>query len=186
VKVAKVALQTAAVGLVCLLIGLLGWQVVQREKGRHLVANIHSGTRPPGLALELERLRADAGRLSLTSMRGKIVVLNFWASWCQPCKDESPLLEKTWQDNRTRGVVVLGVDAWDLRADARSFAERYKLTYPLLFDGPGSTLGRWGVGGFPHTFFVGRDGRLSATVEGPLTVESLNEGINAALAAPSS
>jgi cytochrome c biogenesis protein CcmG/thiol:disulfide interchange protein DsbE len=61
-------------------------------------------------------------------MRGKIVVLNFWASWCQPCKDESSLLEKTWQDNRTRGVVVLGVDAWDLRADARSFAERYKLT----------------------------------------------------------
>jgi hypothetical protein len=97
VKVAKVALQTAAVGLVCLLIGLLGWQVVQRERGRHLVADIHSGTRPPAPALELERLRADAGRLSLTSLRGKIVVLNFWASWCQPCKDESPLLEKTWQ-----------------------------------------------------------------------------------------
>jgi cytochrome c biogenesis protein CcmG/thiol:disulfide interchange protein DsbE len=185
VRLVKEALRVGAVAVVLLLIGLLGWQIVQRGRGPHLNAEIESGRRPSAPALELGRLRAEA-RLSLASLRGKIVVLNFWASWCQPCKDEAPLLEKTWQEKRKRGVVVLGVDAWDLRADGRSFAERYKLTYPLLFDGPGSTLGRWGVGGFPHTFFVGRDGRLSATVKGPLTVEALDKGINAALASPSS
>ncbi len=98
--------------------------------------------------------------MAFSSLRGKAVVVNFWASWCIPCKDEAPVLEQTWRDHRDEGLVVLGVDAQDFKGDARSFMRKYGVTYPVVHDGKGSTLGRWGVTGFPETFCVDRRGRL--------------------------
>ena len=91
------------------------------------------------------------------------MVVNFWASWCIPCKGEAPALQKTYEQYKSQGLVVLGIDAQDFRLDAKQFAKRYGLTYPIAYDGKGSTLGRWGVTGFPETFFVDRSGRLSAS-----------------------
>ena len=86
------------------------------------------------------------------------MIVNFWASWCIPCKDEAPALQKTYEKYRAQGLVVLGIDAQDFREDAKRFAKRFGVTYPVVYDGSGSTLGKWGVTGFPETFFVDRSG----------------------------
>ena len=76
--------------------------------------------------------------------------MNFWASWCVPCRDEAPVLQQTYERYRDRGLVVLGVDVNDFRQDARGFMERYGVTYPVVYDGKGSTVGKWGVRASPR------------------------------------
>jgi len=176
----KVLLQAAALGVVALLLGLLAWQVAQRQKGNDLSGQIAKGSEPAAPGLVLERLDGP-GKVSLASLRGKAVVVNFWASWCVPCKSEAPRLQAAWQRFRGRNVVFLGVDAQDFSSDARTFVDKYRLTYPIVHDGPGSTLGHWGVSGFPETFFVGRDGRLVAKVVGPVDDRQLDTNIALAL-----
>jgi cytochrome c biogenesis protein CcmG/thiol:disulfide interchange protein DsbE len=164
---AKLVGQVLALGLVAALLALLAWKVVEDETGGgSLVERVERGERPPAPTLELDRLHRE-GTLSLASLRGKAVVLNFWASWCIPCKEEAPLLEQAWRDHRDDGLVVVGVDAQDFRGDARSFVERFGITYPVVHDGRGSTLGRFGVTGFPETFFIDRSGNVVAVEVGP-------------------
>jgi cytochrome c biogenesis protein CcmG/thiol:disulfide interchange protein DsbE len=155
---AKLAGQLAAVALVAALLSLLAWKLLQGEGGG-AAARLAEGETPEAPVFTLERLDRP-GRLELASLKGKAVVLNFWASWCVPCKDEAPLLERTWRVHRERGLVVVGVDAQDFKGDARRFMERFGLTYPIVHDGQGSTLGRYGVTGFPETYFIDRRGRL--------------------------
>jgi cytochrome c biogenesis protein CcmG/thiol:disulfide interchange protein DsbE len=150
--------QGAAIGLVVLLFGLLVWKLFD-DQGGGLAAAVARGEQPRAPGFTLERLD-EQGEVSLEGLRGKAVVVNFWASWCIPCKEEAPFLERVWRAKRDRGLVVLGVDAKDFRRDARSFARRYGLTFPLAYDGPGKTLARFGVTGFPETFVVDRQGRV--------------------------
>jgi cytochrome c biogenesis protein CcmG/thiol:disulfide interchange protein DsbE len=111
--------------------------------------------------------------------------LNFWASWCGPCKDEAPLLESAWNRYKDRGVVVLGVDAQDFDVDAQRFVDRAGITYPVLRDKHGSTLGHYGVTGFPETWFIDAQGRIVGEhVAGPLTEEDLERNIKIALGEP--
>jgi cytochrome c biogenesis protein CcmG/thiol:disulfide interchange protein DsbE len=180
---AKIVLQAAAVSVVALLIALLGWQVTREENTGGVAAALASGGTPPAPDFDLERLDAD-GRLQLSSEEGRrVVVVNFWASWCLPCKDEAGILEAGWQRWRDRGVLFVGVDAQDFQSDARRFIERYDTTYPHVYDGRGSTLGRFGVTGFPETYFIDRSGRLvGERVQGPVTAEQLDRNIEIALA----
>ncbi|HLF69023.1 MAG TPA: TlpA disulfide reductase family protein [Gaiellaceae bacterium] len=150
--------QGVAVGLVVLLFALLLWKLVDDEGG-DLARAAANGERPAAPEFTLERLDED-GELSLSALRGKAVVLNFWASWCVPCKEEAPVLEELWQENRERGLVVVGLDAKDFRRDARDFVRRFGLTFPIVYDGPGDTIPDWGVTGFPETFVIDRDGRV--------------------------
>ena len=178
---AKLISQAAAVLVVALLVVLLGWRVAQQEEGRSLDGALEAGQRPLAPSFTLDALEGQA-TISLADYRGQVVVLNFWASWCVPCKSEAPLLEAAWKRYRDRGVVVLGVDAQDFRSDARRFVERYGLTYPIAHDGQGSTLGRYGLTGFPETWFIDRDGRLVGDhVSGELSKEQLDENIVRAL-----
>jgi cytochrome c biogenesis protein CcmG/thiol:disulfide interchange protein DsbE len=155
---ARLVGQGVAIGLVALLFILLAYSLLTNEGGG-LKNAAARGERPEAPDFTLERLDQE-GDLQLSSLRGKAVVLNVWASWCIPCRDEAPFLERVWQDNRDRGVVVVGLDAKDFRADARRFARRYGLTFPLVYDGPGDTLDGFGVTGFPETFVIDRDGRV--------------------------
>jgi cytochrome c biogenesis protein CcmG/thiol:disulfide interchange protein DsbE len=178
---AKLILQAAAVLVVALLVALLALEVAEQEEGRGLAAAVARGERPLAPGFELETLDRES-TISLADYRGQAVVLNFWASWCGPCKDEAPMLQAAWERYRDEGLVVIGIDAQDLRGDAQRFADRYELTYPLAFDGHGSTLGRFGNTGFPETWFVGRDGRLVGEhIVGPFDEEQLEENIQAAL-----
>ena len=180
----KLILQAAAVLVVVLLVALLGWKVTQQAEGRGLDDALERGDRPLVPALTLETLDRE-GEISLADYRGQGLVLNFWASWCEPCKDEAPLLEETWQRHRDEGLVVIGIDAQDFRTDAERFVERYGLTYPIAFDGHGASLGRFGNTGFPETWFVGRDGRLVGEhIVGPFDREQLEENVRAALDTP--
>lgn len=177
----KFVLQAVAVLVVASLVALLGWRIAQQEEGRGLDDALASGKRPSAPAFTLDNLNGN-GTISLDDYRGKAVVVNFWASWCGPCKDEAPMLQDAWERYRGRGLVVLGVDAQDLRSDARRFVERYGITYPVAHDGQGSTLGRWGVPAFPETWFVGRDGRLVGEhIKGAFDEEQLERNIKLAL-----
>jgi len=180
----KLILQAAAVLVVVLLVTLLGWKVAEQAEGRGLSDALERGERPYPPALVLDSLDGE-GEIRLADYRGQAVVLNFWASWCEPCKDEAPLLEETWQRYRNEGLVVIGIDAQDFRTDAQRFVDRYGITYPIAFDGHGSSLGRFGNTGFPETWFVGRDGRLVGEhIVGPFDQEQLEENVRAALDTP--
>ena len=176
----RLAAQALAVGFVAVLLGLLVWKLATDEKSE-IPAQLVRGETPPAPDFDLGRLDRE-GRLSLADLRGKAVVLNFWASWCAPCRDEAPELEAAWRRYRGRGVVVLGVNARDLRSDARKFARRNDMTYPLVHDGPGKLWDRYGVTGLPETFFIRRAGRLAPTrVAGPVDAAELEKGIRLAL-----
>jgi cytochrome c biogenesis protein CcmG, thiol:disulfide interchange protein DsbE len=109
------------------------------------------------------------GKGSLADYRGKVVVLNFWASWCEPCRDESPLLDR-WHERISAGGrgTVLGVDVLDVTDDARKFVREYDLGYPMLRDGEGELLGRYGVIAYPETFVIDRRGQIVASRRGPV------------------
>jgi cytochrome c biogenesis protein CcmG, thiol:disulfide interchange protein DsbE len=175
----KIGLQALSLGVVAGLLGLLIWKVVHQSKGA--ASELAKGKHPPAPRFELGRLDGR-GELSLASLRGKVVVLNFWASWCVPCKSEAPRLEAAWRRWRGQGVVVVGVDAQDFSGDARRFMRRYDLTYPNVHDGPGHVLPAYGVTGFPETYFVDRRGRLvGQRVQGEISEEKLASGIRRAL-----
>jgi cytochrome c biogenesis protein CcmG, thiol:disulfide interchange protein DsbE len=165
--------------VVVALFGLLAWKVTQG--GNEVTEELARGGAPTAPAFTLERLDGK-GDLSLESLRGTPVVLNFWASWCSPCKDEAPLLEeasKRWAGK----VAFVGVDVKDFRGDARRFIERYGVTYPNVYDGKGSTIGRYGVTGYPETYFIDAEGRVRYRIAGPVEdAEDVDDGIRRALA----
>jgi|SRR5215210_4991236 len=153
----KLAAQVLALALVAALFGLLVWKVARQDDGAS--DKLGRGQTPRAPSFHLDRLD-QPGKLSLASYRGRPMVINFWASWCDPCEEEAPLLESAWKRYRSRGLVVLGIDANDLKGAARSFARKNRMSYPIGHDGSGETLTDYGVAAFPETFFVARSGKL--------------------------
>jgi cytochrome c biogenesis protein CcmG/thiol:disulfide interchange protein DsbE len=176
----RIGAQAASVALVAALLGLLIWKIAQGES--EVTSALRSGGAPVAPAFTLERLNGR-GELALDSLRGKTVVINFWASYCGPCKDETPLLQaasKRWQG---KDVVFVGVDVQDVRGDARSFLARYGVTYPNVYDGKGSTIGRYGVTGYPETYFVDATGKVRYRIAGAVQdAAEIDDGIKRALA----
>jgi len=171
-----------AVGAVVALLGLLIWKVAKGDDNA-VTGSLSQGklVRAPGW--ELAKLDGT-GDLALESLRGKVVVLNFWASWCGPCKDETPLLQESWKRWEGKDVVFVGMNVKDFRGDARSFVKRFGVSYPNVYDGKGSTVGRYGVTGYPETYFVDARGRVVYRIAGEVRdPDELDEGIERALAA---
>jgi cytochrome c biogenesis protein CcmG/thiol:disulfide interchange protein DsbE len=107
-------------------------------------------------------LLGGEGRISDEDVRGHPVVVNFWASWCIPCKEEAPTLESKWRKYRDRGVRFLGVNVQDAEQDALGFVEEFDITFPSVRD-PDQVLWRkFGVRGIPETFFIQRTWRFAA------------------------
>lgn len=171
--------QGVAVGLVVLLFVLLVWSLVTGEGG-DLAKAAARGELPQAPDFTLERLD-EVGELTLSSLEGRAVVLNVWASWCIPCKEEAPFLEQVWRENRDRGLVVVGLDAKDFRKDARRFMRRFELTFPIVYDGPGDTIGGYGVTGFPETFVLDREGRVVQAFVGAVNSDEDRARLRAAV-----
>jgi cytochrome c biogenesis protein CcmG, thiol:disulfide interchange protein DsbE len=178
---AKLVAQGIAIGLVALLFALLVWALVT-EEGGDLAASAARGDRPEAPGFTLERLDGEGGALALDELRGKAVVVNFWASWCVPCRKEAPYLEQVWRGNRDRDVVVVGLDSRDFRGDARRFMRRYGLSFPIAFDGPGDVSKEYGVTGYPETFVIDREGRVVDAIVGEVNTDEDKTRLRRAIA----
>jgi cytochrome c biogenesis protein CcmG/thiol:disulfide interchange protein DsbE len=119
-------------------------------------------------------------QVSLAELRGVPVVLNFWASWCPPCRTEAPLLQRGWLAARGQGVLYVGLDMQDLSDSARDFIRHFGISYLNIRDPQDPVARRWGVTGLPETFFISRTGKVVDHVIGALSREQLSRGINAA------
>ena len=145
------------------------------------LAVLEPGTLGAGLDQRLRPALGD-GRLALRELRGIPVVLNFWASWCVPCREEAAGLERAWQAARGRGVLFVGLDEQDITDDARRFLRDFRIDY-LNVREPTNSVGRkYGVTGFPETFFISGTGRIVGHVIGVADEAKLSEGIAAARA----
>ena len=169
------AVQVTALVAVAGLFGLLVWKLTHQSHPAKV------GGPVPNFALK--RLGGD-GTLSLTSLRGKPAVINFFASWCEPCKAESKVLEGAWQQYKGR-VNFVGVDYHDVTSDGLRFVRVHDITFPAVADGAGTIGDHYGLTGVPETFVVNAQGHLLTHIAGTLTNEhnksSFFDGIKTAL-----
>jgi len=151
------------------LIGLLAYGVASESPDKSVEGE-------PAPEIELPPLEGGPER-SLDDWRGQVVVLNYWASWCEPCREESPLLERWHQKISQRNATVLGIDVLDVTSDAQDFIEEFGLTYPQLRDKDGSTQDDFGIVAYPETFVIDREGRIAASRRGPVDEEFMRANV---------
>jgi cytochrome c biogenesis protein CcmG, thiol:disulfide interchange protein DsbE len=168
--------QAVALAAVAGLLGLLVWRVTHQTHAPKVGS--------PAPSFSLKRLEGS-GTLTLASLRGKPVVLNFWASWCVPCKAEAKTLEQAWNRYEPKGVAFVGIDYHDVTSDARTFLSHHGVTYPTVQDGSGAVGARYGITGVPETFVVGRTGKIVVHIAGPIAgatfTEEFRRGLEAAM-----
>jgi len=153
---------------------VVGWAFVAgRSLGRDptLVRSALIGK--PAPSFDLPTL--DGGRVELASLRGQVVVVNFWASWCVPCIEEAPELQAFSEANEARGVRLVGIVYSDEGDKAVAFRDRFGLTYPQAMDPGGRTAIDFGVFGVPETYVIGRDGRVMAKLLGAVDASTLEQ-----------
>jgi cytochrome c biogenesis protein CcmG/thiol:disulfide interchange protein DsbE len=135
------------------------------------------GRQAPAFSLE----RLEGGRVALDDVRGRPIVLNFWASWCGPCRDEAPLLTRLRSDHADQGLVVIGIVYRDDAATALDFMRRHGQTYPGLLDPGNRTALDYGVFGVPETYFIDAGGVIRARQLGPLVASQLGPALGTIL-----
>jgi cytochrome c biogenesis protein CcmG, thiol:disulfide interchange protein DsbE len=151
-------------------IGLLGYGLLKKD-----AEALEPGEEVPTTVLP--RLEGG-GEGSVADYRGRWVLVNVWASWCTPCRDESPALERFYRAQRGQRFTIIGIDSNDLSDDALSFVRKYGITYPQLRDGDGDfSQEELGTTGVPESFLVGPDGRLVLHRLGPVTTDYLNSNV---------
>jgi cytochrome c biogenesis protein CcmG/thiol:disulfide interchange protein DsbE len=163
------------------LIGLLAYGVVSKGTDTTLDDAVANGQRPAAPVSALPFLQRQ-GSGSLADYKGKVVVLNVWASWCDPCREEVPLLQKTHEQIAAKGGVVLGLDTQDASKAAIDFLSARKATFPSLRDRDRSYGREFGVTGYPETFLIDRKGRIAALQRFPVTQAWLDQHLPKLLA----
>jgi cytochrome c biogenesis protein CcmG/thiol:disulfide interchange protein DsbE len=174
------ALSPVPIAVICVLaalVALLAYGIAQNSPDREVDSALARGERPPAPGLTLPALGGEERKISLADYRGRVVVLNFWGSWCEPCRDESPLLERWHRRISKRDGTVLGVDMLDVTGDAQDFIDKYKLTYPMLKDKDGRGVETYGVVQFPETFVIDRQGRIADVRRGPVDEEFMRKSV---------
>ena len=174
----------AVIAAVAALVALLGYGVVSQAEDTSIDQAVGAGERLEAPQASLPVLGREGAAGSLAEYRGRVVVLNFWASWCPPCVDELPLLERTHRSISRRGGMVLGANYKDLPEDALAFVRRYELSFPILRDRDGEYADEFGSRSFPETFVIDRRGRVAANRRGPVDEEWLDRTLRPLLAEP--
>ncbi len=120
--------------------------------------------------------------ITLSELRGQVVIINFWASWCPPCRDEAPYLEQTWRKYKDKGVVFIGVDYVDAEPNALAYIEEFDITYPNGPDIGEKIADAFRIKGVPETFYIDKTGQVRGVHIGPLVPPILDNEIDALLA----
>ena len=172
----------ALIALVALgLLALLGYGMLRRQSGGFAGFAVNtvgqSVAIAPRPATDFSLQLFDGRPFRLSEQRGSVVVVNYWASWCPPCREEARTLEAASRRYRDQGVLFVGVDVWDAERDALAFLREFSVTYPNGPDSTGAILIEYGVTGIPETYFVDRWGRLVRRWIGPIDVRQLGEAI---------
>lgn len=168
-------LTIAIVIAVSLLFGLV---ILPRVGGR---SSAFEGKPAPDFALEVISGGEPGNRLKLSSLAGKAVVLDFWASWCGPCRQQAPIAEELSRDHAGGDVVVVGVNTSDERDDALAFVKSASLTYAMLFDEGSRVAGAYGVRNLPTMVVVGKSGNIVAVRHGVVRRAELDRLVGEAL-----
>ena len=182
-------LHVAALAILLALLGLLAWATLTAGRGTRLVARSAAGEAPPAPSFSLEVLwrrpetwppdprrgLAD-GRIDLAELRGRPVVVNFWASWCIPCRNEAPILNASSRAHAGK-VVFLGINVQDLREDALAFSREFDTPYVSVRDRGNGTYEDYGLTGVPETYYLDAGGRIVAHSPGAISRTSLEQGI---------
>jgi cytochrome c biogenesis protein CcmG/thiol:disulfide interchange protein DsbE len=150
-------------------VGLLGFGLLNKGDSRLQIGDDAPATTLPVLDAEGSESPAD--------YQGQWVLVNFWASWCDPCRDEAPALEEFQRAHGGDGFTVLGIDTQDLSEDGQRFVEEFGLSYPQLHDGDGRAADEWGTTGVPENFLIGPDGKVRLIFVGPISEEDLEEEV---------
>jgi cytochrome c biogenesis protein CcmG/thiol:disulfide interchange protein DsbE len=143
------------------------------------LAVLADGEPPRRLRRPLAEALGD-GELSPAELRGTPIVLNFWASWCDPCREEATVLERGWRRDGPRGVLYVGLNMQDLTEDAEQFLAEFAVSYPTIRDPGRDVADDYGLTGIPETFFIDRRGRIVAQAIGVLDSHLLEVGVAAA------
>jgi len=123
----------------------------------------------------------DGKVIRLEDFRGKVIFLNFWASWCVPCRAEAKTLEAAWQSHKDRGVVFLGIDIQDKEEDARAFIKEFGITYLNGRDASGKIAVDYGVWGIPESFFIDRSRGITYKHVGEIGAQTITAKLDEAL-----
>jgi DsbE subfamily thiol:disulfide oxidoreductase len=161
-------LPTLAIIAVIAVIALLGFGLAANNE-----TEIAVGQAAP--ALEADRLDGS-GTGSLTDYRGDWVLLNFWASWCEPCRTESPAIQ-TWFEEHQRDVQVVGMNTEDVTSDADAFVDEFGLTWDMLRDGEGERREEYGVYALPETFLIDPEGKIALIRRGTVDEKFLEDEV---------
>lgn len=151
------------IGVPLLFILFLGLRLYQTNTSEQRAA----GEAPPFTFTTFE-----GETIRLADLRGKGVVLNFWASWCDPCRAEAELLETTWQQEKEKGIVFIGLDYLDQEPAAKAYLAEYQVSYPSGPDLQSDAARRYGIKGVPETFFIDPEGKIAHMVIGPIVNEA--------------
>lgn len=168
-----------------LVAALLIWSIIQTDGNPGgLAVNQTLGERnvsaQENADFELPSVDGDV-MVRLSDYRGKIVMVDFWSSWCPPCRQESPALAAAYKDFRDQGVEFIGIAIWDVDSETRKFRDAFGLEYPIVVDSNGSVAVDWGVVGLPEKFFVDREGKVVKKYAGPMTRDRLGLELRAML-----
>lgn len=180
----RLALWGPVFGLLLALLGLLAWGMWRQQAGSAGVIT-NDG---PALVAMMNRPASDfrlalyesfdgQTEFQLSEHQGKTVVINFWASWCPPCRDEAPVLEQAWRTYRDQDVMFVGVNIWDSERGARNYLREFGITFPNVIDERGKTAVEYGMTGLPETYFISPDGMISRKIIGAVRMEAIVEAI---------
>jgi cytochrome c biogenesis protein CcmG/thiol:disulfide interchange protein DsbE len=161
-----------AFAVILALLGLLAWGL----------RKVQAGPVESGMAPDFTLTSFDGRTLTLSELRGQVVIINFWASWCPPCREEAAYLEQTWRKYEDQGVIFIGVDWVDTEKEALAYMDEFDLTY---FNGPdiGTRIAQaYNIQGVPETFYIAKNGELRGVHIGPLKSPELDEKIEELLA----